>query len=257
MNKDRSLLVQWVLIGSGALMLAVWAGAQLHSRWNSSRDVAAFEAARQAMSAGTAVDQPQTVAVSMAGSGEMPAARPAASLAGSGPEAEPQLVLPEPASPDTSDWAATRIEHYQASLMQPTGLPEALLRIPTIELEVPVITGTDELTLNRAVGRIPGTARVEADGNLGIAGHRDGFFRGLKDVGPGDHIELVTLGGTRRYEISDIWIVDPDDVSVLAPTVSPSLTLVTCYPFYFVGHAPQRYIVRAVLADTATVSGPG
>jgi LPXTG-site transpeptidase (sortase) family protein len=237
--------VQWVLIGGGALMLAVWAGARFHSTWNSSRDVAAFEAARQARSA--------EVTSGSATASVLPA--PPAGTAVTAPERSP--ALPEPTHPDTSDWAQTRIEHYQASLTQPTGLPEALLRIPTIELEVPVITGTDELTLNRAVGRIPGTAAVEAGGNLGIAGHRDGFFRGLKDVGPGDRIELVTLGGTRLYEISDIWIVNPDDVSVLAPTDEPSLTLVTCYPFYFVGHAPQRYIVRAVLAAQPGMSGPG
>ena len=257
MKKDRSLVVQWLLIGSGALMLAVWAGAQLHSHWNSSRDVAAFEAARQARSAESYPEQPPAAGETTDGPGAIPESGPAPSATGTGLEAGPPPILPEPASPDTSDWAETRIEHYQASLTQPTGLPEALLRIPTIELEVPVITGTDELTLNRAVGRIPGTARVEAVGNLGIAGHRDGFFRGLKDVGPGDQIELVTLDGTRLYEISDIWIVDPDDVSVLAPTVAPSLTLVTCYPFYFVGNAPQRYIVRAVLAEAARVAGPG
>ena len=74
---------------------------------------------------------------------------------------------------------------------------------------------------------------------------------------PGDRIELVTLGGIRLYEISDIWIVNPDDVSVLAPTDEPSLTLVTCYPFYFVGNAPQRYIVRAVLAGEEEMAGPG
>lgn len=257
MNKDRSLIAQWLLIGSGALMLAVWAGAQLHSRWNSSRDVAAFEAAIEARSAGTAADRTPASDVLNDGSAELPGTAPASAATGFGGEAAPLLTLPEPVDPDTSDWAATRIEHYQASLTQPTGLPEALLRIPTIELEVPVITGTDEVTLNRAVGRIPGTARIEAGGNLGIAGHRDGFFRGLKDVGPGDQIELVTLGGTRLYEISDIWIVDPDDVSVLAPTTEASLTLVTCYPFYFVGNAPQRYIVRAVLAGSAGMSGPG
>lgn len=245
MAADRSRIVQWVLIGGGALMLAVWAGSRFHSTWNSSRDVAAFEAARQARSA--------EVASGSAAAGVAPA--PSAAAAVTAPATSP--ALPEPADPDTSDWAQTRIEHYQASLTQPAGLPEALLRIPTIELEVPVITGTDELTLNRAVGRIPGTAAVEAVGNLGIAGHRDGFFRGLKDVGPGDRIELVTLEGTRLYEISDIWIVNPDDVSVLAPTDASSLTLVTCYPFYFVGNAPQRYIVRAVLAGEAGVSGPG
>src|SRR5215469_851377 len=88
-----------------------------------------------------------------------------------------------------------------------------------------------------------GPAREE--GNIGISGHRDGFFRGLKDIREGDGIELVTATGTDTYTIDHIVIVKPTDVSVLAPRPRPSITLVTCYPFYFVGSAPQRYIVQA------------
>ena len=102
-----------------------------------------------------------------------------------------------------------------------------------------------DLTLNRAVGHIEDTALPGVDGNIGIAGHRDGFFRALMNVVPGDAIVLETLQGTEQYKIERTWIVTPDDVSVLEPTPERALTLVTCYPFYFIGSAPQRYIVRA------------
>jgi sortase A len=158
----------------------------------------------------------------------------------------------EQKAPDQSLWSPERIRAWQASLQQQPALPLAVLRIPKIRLEVPVLDGTDDWTLNRAVGRIAGTARAGGSGNLGIAGHRDGFFRGLKDVRPGDPIELETLTGSQTYVVADIRIVSPDDVSVLEPANGPVLTLVTCYPFYFVGDAPQRYIVRAVPARTAS-----
>jgi sortase A len=96
------------------------------------------------------------------------------------------------------------------------------------------------------LGHIEDTAPPGTDGNTGIAGHRDGFFRVLKDITEGDTIELQTLAGRETYRVERTWIVEPEDVSVLDPTPSRSLTLVTCYPFYFVGSAPQRFIVRAV-----------
>ena len=147
--------------------------------------------------------------------------------------------------PDFSLWSPQRIKHYQQSLAAQLGPPVALLRIPKIRLEVPVLEGTDDLTMDRAVGLIVGTARPGEDGNIGISGHRDGFFRGLKDIREGDGIELVTATGTDTYTIDHIVIVKPADVSVLAPRPRPSITLVTCYPFYYVGSAPQRYIVQA------------
>src|SRR6516165_5934098 len=142
--------------------------------------------------------------------------------------------------PDFSLWSPQRIKHYQLSLAAQLGPPVALLRIPKIRLE-----GADDLTIDRAVGLIAGTARPGEEGNIGISGHRDGFFRGLKDIREGDGIELVTATGTDTYTIDHIVIVKPTDVSVLAPRPRPSITLVTCYPFYFVGSAPQRYIVQA------------
>jgi sortase A len=126
-----------------------------------------------------------------------------------------------------------------------SAVPLAVLRIPKIRLEVPVLEGTDGLTLNHAVGRIAGTARLGEPGDIGIAGHRDRFFRELKDLTVGDTVELRTLTGTVAYKVDKIGIVAPEDISVLNPKAGPSLTLVTCYPFYFVGSAPQRYIVSA------------
>jgi sortase A len=124
-----------------------------------------------------------------------------------------------------------------------------VLRIPRIALEVAVLEGTDEWTLNRAVGLIEDTAAPGVGGNTGIAGHRDGFFRGLKDIRTDDVLELETPSGIERYRVERTLIVEQDDVWVLDPTAEPAVTLVTCYPFYFVGPAPQRFIVRATRPD--------
>ena len=109
-----------------------------------------------------------------------------------------------------------------------------------------MLPGTDDRSLDRGVGHIEDTAQPGTDGNLGIAGHRDGFFRGLKDITLGDVIELDTIQGSDTYRVERTWVVSPEDVSVLDPTSTRALTLVTCYPFYFVGSAPDRFIVRAV-----------
>ncbi|MDZ4728625.1 MAG: class D sortase [Xanthomonadales bacterium] len=142
-------------------------------------------------------------------------------------------------------WSEKRIAEYQQSLLQETDPPLGILRIKRLNIEVPVYNGTDDFILNRGVGRIKGTARIDGDGNLGIAGHRDGFFRGLKDIQAGDVLELETIHGATQYRVGSTVIVEPTDVSVLAPTLERTLTLVTCYPFYFVGHAPKRFIVQA------------
>jgi sortase A len=146
-------------------------------------------------------------------------------------------------------WAEGRIEAYARALKEEAPAALAVLRIPRIGLEGPVLPGTGEGTLDRGLGWIEGTSRPGELGNVGIAGHRDGFFRGLKDVKPGDAIELTTLGGQQVYRIERIFLVGPDNVDVLLPTSTPALTLVTCFPFYFVGSAPERYIVRAVLSS--------
>jgi sortase A len=148
---------------------------------------------------------------------------------------------------DVSLWSEQRIEAYERSLTQHAEQPLALLRVPKIHLEVPVFEGTDDLTLNRGVGRIQGTAHPGAEGNLGIAGHRDGYFRGLKEIATGDRMDLVMPGRTETFVVDRIQIVDPANVSVLWPGAASSVTLVTCYPFYFVGSAPERYIVHGSL----------
>jgi len=147
--------------------------------------------------------------------------------------------------PNQELWTDKRIRQYEESLKVEAGPPLALLAIDKLDIEVPVYNGTEEFNLNRGVGRIIGTAAIDVDGNLGIAGHRDSFFRGLKDIAVGDEIRIQTARAEVLYTVSSLEIVDPSDVSVLAPTAERSITLVTCYPFYFVGHAPKRYIVKA------------
>jgi sortase A len=169
-------------------------------------------------------------------------------------EAEEFAVLQTRADVDLKLWSDSRIKDYLESLESPTDAPQAVLRVPKLHLEVPVYEGSDELTLNRGLGRIIGTARLGEPGNTGIAGHRDGFFRGLKDIGPGDNLELLLPHRTDRYVVTNILITNPDDVSVLQPSSVASLTLVTCYPFYFVGSAPRRYIVQASSDDSARLN---
>ena len=149
-------------------------------------------------------------------------------------------------TPELTLWSPQRIAAWQRSLTLPREEPLAVLHIPRIRLDVPVLKGTSDATLDRGVGHIEGTPMPGTHGNSGLAGHRDGFFRGLKDVNIGDAIELETLHETQTYRIERAWIVAPEDVSVLDPTPAQSITLVTCYPFYFVGSAPERYIIRAV-----------
>lgn len=159
--------------------------------------------------------------------------------------------------PDRSLWAEGRIAKYEESLRDDLGLPLAVMRIPRLALEVPLWPGVDERTLNRGLGQIPGTAAPGGSGNTGIAGHRDGFFRVLEGIALGDRIELETLAGVERFEVVETRIVPPTEVGVLDPTTERTLTLVTCFPFYFVGKAPERFIVRAragdVVAEPAAV----
>jgi sortase A len=150
-------------------------------------------------------------------------------------------------APDQGLWSTQRQASYRESLGLPLDAPAGVLAIPAIGLTVPIFVGTSDLALNRGVGWIEGTAHPSEDGNVGIAGHRDGYFRGLKDLKIGDAIEVQTVDRTLHYRVSDLRIVEPADVAVLDPTDEPSLTLVTCYPFYYVGNAPQRYIVRGAL----------
>lgn len=174
--------------------------------------------------------------------------------------AEAQRKKPAPAKSDAAPqaaknkvdfslWSAERIAAYKRALSKEFAPPQAVLQIPKIGLEVPVFEGTDKLTLNRGAGWIKGTARPGEDGNIGIAAHRDSFFRGLKDIVVGDRIELLSASGKETYTVEKIRIVKPTEVHVLKDHNQPALTLVTCYPFYFVGSAPLRYVVRATPAQ--------
>jgi sortase A len=226
---------------AGLALVAFFVAARLDSYFASRAAVANFEAS-------IAQPQPRAEAAPAGKSAPEPAATTAKSV-------EPATPLAAPAKVDFSLWSAGRVRAYRASLKQNPGRPVALLRIPKIHLVVPVFEGTDELTLNRGVGRIQGTAFPGQPGNLGIAGHRDGFFRGLKNVSRGDVLELVDPRETATYVIDKIEIVTPKDVSVLQPGPSPQITLVTCYPFYYVGHAPKRFIVTGSLEKVASNTG--
>jgi sortase A len=217
-------VLEGVLLSTGVVLLGFWGGMRLHRSVGESADLSRFAEAREAARA------------------VLPSEKTGA---------------PSPAAVDTSLWAPERIRAFEESLRIELGAPLGVLSIPKIRLEVPVLDGTDDLTLNRAVGRIEETAWPGEAGNLGIAGHRDGFFRGLKDVAVGDEIHLKTLTRNYLYVIESIRIVSPEDVQVLDATPKPVLTLVSCYPFYFVGSAPRRYVVRAVLVGEASLAESG
>jgi sortase A len=227
-RKRRVLIwIERILLVSGLALVGFYGAARMES-WLTSRAALKHFAADEAMA------QPRTNDLTT-------------NVDGSSFE---QLEVP---SVDFRLWGEQRVKAYRQNIGKHPGAksartPLAALRIPKISLEAPLLDGTDDLTLNHAVGRIAGTSRPGESGNIGIAGHRDGFFRGLKDVRVGDAIELKTLKGTDTYIVDQIQIVSPRQVEVLRSTSVPSLTLVTCYPFYFIGSAPQRYIVTASLS---------
>jgi sortase A len=119
------------------------------------------------------------------------------------------------------------------------------LTIPAANVDAIVNEGVDDPTLNRAVGHIPNTALPGEPGNVALAGHRDTFFRGLAKLELGDPIQLVTTAGTYDYVVEDLRIVEPTETQVLASESTSTLTLITCYPFRYIGTAPQRFVVRA------------
>jgi len=123
------------------------------------------------------------------------------------------------------------------------------LEIPRLSFSELVAEGDDAGVLQAAIGHLPETALPWAPGNVVLAGHRDSVFRPLRGIRAGDELRLDTFQRTYRYRVSNLWIVDPGDVWVMAPTDSRSLTLVTCYPFTFIGSAPQRFVVRAVAEE--------
>lgn len=148
-------------------------------------------------------------------------------------------------------WDGKRILAYKKSLHLKFAPPLAVLRVPALGIEAPVLEGTSDAVMNRGVGHIPESAEPGEVGNMGIAGHRDGFFRALKDVKLGEvlEVERQTTAGMKRdeYKVESISIVPPTDVTMMYPSKDAKLTLVTCYPFYFVGTAPERFVVQAKL----------
>jgi sortase A len=121
--------------------------------------------------------------------------------------------------------------------------------VPRLRLTAMAREGVDDRTLRSAVGHVPGTALPGDVGNTAFAAHRDSFFRPLKGIHKGDEVDVTTARGRYRYVVTSTRIVRPEDVSVLDPTERPALTLVTCYPFSYVGSAPYRFIVRAAMAS--------
>ncbi len=119
------------------------------------------------------------------------------------------------------------------------------LEIKSVGLSAMIQEGVEDETLRRAVGHIPGTPSLGKQGNIGLAAHRDTFFRGLRNIRLNDEITLTTTNGDTRYRVASTQIVDPEDTKVLDDSPDYLLTLVTCYPFNFVGTAPKRFIVRA------------
>ncbi len=121
-----------------------------------------------------------------------------------------------------------------------------MLEVPRLGLSTPVLSGDDETILARSVGHLPDTPLPWQDGNSAIAGHRDTLFRPLKDVAVGDEVIFRSLTDDLRYRVTETRVVEPDDLSVLDSTPDESsLTMITCFPFRYVGPAPQRFIVRA------------
>jgi sortase A len=163
---------------------------------------------------------------------------------------------------DAKFYQAYQARHFQQQLssirpatasgnMEPlraAALPDGALgkiEITRLGVSAMIMEGVDERTLRHAVGHIPGTPLPGLQGNVAIAGHRDTFFRPLRNVRHGDEITLMTLDGSYRYLVDTTQIVRPDDMQVLNDSDDSILTLVTCYPFYFIGPSPKRFIVRA------------
>jgi sortase A len=200
-RKQKALIwIERILLVSGLALVGFYGAARLES-WLTSRTALTHFVADEALAQpGTESDLDNLTSNVAGGSSEQP-------------------ELP---SVDFRLWGEQRVKAYRQNFGKHPGTPLAVLRIPTISLEAPLFDGTDDLTLNHAVGRIAGTSRPDERGNIGIAGHRDGFFRGLKDVRVGDVIELKTLKGTTSYLVDQIQIVSPRQVDVLRPTSVPS-----------------------------------
>jgi sortase A len=138
----------------------------------------------------------------------------------------------------------------------PEGSVLGRIEVRRVGISALILEGVAGSTLRRGVGHVAGTALPRWAGNVGLAGHRDTVFRGLKDIRKGDLVALETMEGTFRYAVDWTQVVEPRDVGVLAASDRPELTLVTCYPFFYVGPAPHRFVVRAHLLGAGAWAGP-
>jgi sortase A len=137
------------------------------------------------------------------------------------------------------------------SVALPSGSLIGSLDIPRLRLSAMIAEGDDDATLNMAIGHLSDTPLPWHEGNSALAGHRDTFFRPLQHISVGDELRVSTVRGDFRYQVRETMVVGPDDVWVLDPTDQPMLTLITCYPFNYVGKAPRRFIVRAERTSTS------
>jgi sortase A len=157
------------------------------------------------------------------------------------------LAAPLPGESDRTEEPRARI----GTSSRPDAAVLGRIEIPRVGVRAIVREGIDAHTLGIAVGHIPGTARPGEPGNIGLAGHRDTFFRALRDVRTGDLLRLTTLSGSETYRVSSLSVVEPERTDVLRPTGGSVVTLVTCFPFDWIGAAPKRFIVAAVPAPSA------
>jgi sortase A len=240
----RGTLLLWVerlLLGIGLVCLGVVAYAMIDASWFQYRQGRLFDRARAARQAPDATTNGR--------GGRRSAARDGAAGQGRPASETDRLDTFHPAAP-----ALPPAE--EGSLM-------GRIEIPRVGVSALVLEGISGETLRRGVGHVPNTALPrQVPGNVGLAGHRDSVFRSLKDIRKNDLINVETMEGTYRYSVDWMQIVNPDDVAVLSVSNRPELTLVTCYPFYFVGTAPERFVVRAHLlegpaADQANGGGDG
>ena len=165
--------------------------------------------------------------------------RPAAPLA------PPTTVVAERVALPQDDAPAAPAPRRRLPATGPAGDVLALLEIPRLQLASTIVSGDSDDVLDVAIGHLPDTPKPWEAGNSALAAHRDGLFRPLRHIRLGDEIRVRSQHGDILYRVSETRIVTPDDLSVLAPTTSQTLTLITCYPFNFIGNAPKRFIVHA------------
>lgn len=222
-NKSRLRWLERALLLVAVLCLGAWAWAWLDSAYTQYRDNQILDEALSAAPASGTRAAPPAAGSSAAETDSLGSFRQANA-------AEP----PKPVEPGS---LVGRIE------------------IPRLGVSAIVLEGVDSKTLRRGVGHIPETPLPGGGGNVGLAAHRDSFFRGLKDIRKNDIIQVRTLEGDFRYRVESTRIVEPEDTEVLDDGPAPMLTLVTCYPFYYVGSAPKRFIVHATRVEEGPQGG--